>query len=79
VKLNRKLNTGQAIRVIRMHANDGGKIIRQSDIEKAVGLSQGKLSRVEVHNEDIYATKLEAVCKMLNTSMVEFFKIREGL
>jgi DNA-binding Xre family transcriptional regulator len=75
----KRLTTGQAIRVLRMHANDGGKIIRQSDIEKAVGLPQGKLSRVEVHNEDIYAEKLEAICKELNTSMVEFFRIKEGL
>ncbi len=69
-----KLTTGQAIRVIRMHLG-----IEQRVLEKAVGFSQGKLSRIEVHNEDFMVQRLEDICRELKTSMVEFFKIKEGL
>ena len=70
----KKLTTGQTIRIIRM-----GQGIKQGPFEKAAGLAQGKLSKIEVHNDDFKMTEFLRICKALKTSPEEFFKIKEGL
>ena len=70
----KKLTTGQTVRIIRL-----GQGIKQGPFEKAVGLPQGKLSGIEVHNDDFKVTELERICKELKTSPEEFFKIKGGL
>lgn len=69
-----KLTTGQTIRIIRMH-----KGMKQGELEKKVGFSQGKLSGIEVHNNDFSFKEFERILDVLKTSPCEFFKIREGV
>ncbi|MCK5608546.1 helix-turn-helix transcriptional regulator [Candidatus Pacearchaeota archaeon] len=73
-----ELTVGHTIKILRMQANDG-KGMKQCDLEKAIGFSQGKLSRIEIHNEDFMVQRLEDICRVLKTSMTEFFKIKEGM
>ena len=69
-----KLTTGQTIRIIRMQQG-----IKQGALEKKLGMGQGRLGRIEVHNQDFSVKLLEAICKELKVSATEFFKIKEGV
>ena len=68
------LTTGQTIRVIRMQQG-----IKQYEVERKVELAQGRLSRIEVADEDLKVSTLLKICKALKTSPAEFFQIKRGI
>ena len=68
------LTTGQTIRVIRMQQG-----IKQYEVERKVELAQGRLSRIEVADEDLKVSTLIKICEALKTSPAEFFQIKRGI